>query len=235
MPDDPLSAALDEIRERERQATPGPWGWFGNTDQHSVYLATRQWGRFVVMGFRRWGTQGARPMFATGRTWKPSPKSDMDFGPAGRMAPASEMFTGNGELTDADELAVYAVAPGAESRKDPRVYRADLSAIRNPDAEFIAGAREDVPRLLAAVEAALKFHQPVPLYGNAATEDEPGACPHDPDAGCHFESDDGEWLCELKREGTVCSCTENAGGERIPWPCDEVADILAALAGSEAP
>lgn len=164
MPENPVSAALEEIREREQQATPGPWGWFGNTDQHNVYLATRQWGRFIVMGFRRWGTQGARPVFATGRTWKTPPKSDMDFGPAGRMAPASEMFTGKGELTDADELAVFAVAPGAESRKDPRVYRADLSGIRNPDAEFIAGAREDVPRLLATVDAALKFHEPRQLH-----------------------------------------------------------------------
>jgi hypothetical protein len=169
MADDLLSAALAEIRERERQATPGPWGWFGNTDQHSIYLATRQWGRFIVMGFRRWGTQGARPLFATGRTWKPSPKSDMDFGAGGRMAPATEMFTGKGELTDADELAVYAVAPGAESRKDPRVYRADLSGIRNPDAEFIAAAREDVPRLLAALDAVLALHVPGVIEGAGPT------------------------------------------------------------------
>lgn len=101
---------------------------------------------------------------------------------------------------------------------------------------YRAGAFTDCAwRAFAAAEAALRHHQPVPLYGNASTEDEPGACPHDPDAGCHFESDDGEWLCELKREGTACSCTESADGERIPWPCDEVTDILAALTGNEAP
>jgi len=155
--DDVIAAALAAIRSREQAATPGPWAWFGNTDTHSIYLATRLWGRFTVMGFRRWG-DGARPMFATGRTWKRPPRSDLDFGPAGRMAPADLMFTAGGEMADADALPVYAVAPDAVSRKDPRVYRADLSGIRNPDAEFIAGAREDVPRLLAAVGRVLSLH-----------------------------------------------------------------------------
>lgn len=237
MHDNPAAAALKEIREREQQATPGPWGWFGNTDQHNVYLATRQWGRFIVMGFRRWGTQGARPMFATGRTWKTPPKSDMDFGPAGRMAPASEMFTGKGELTDADELAVYAVAPGAESRKDPRVYRADLSGIRNPDAEFIAGAREDVPQLLAAVDAALKFHQPRQLHELAFNPDGTPRCGHDPDSDpdAHYEGDDGLWYCESLPDGVTCSgCPESPDGEYADWPCDEYRAILAALTGKEA-
>lgn len=90
----------------------------------------------------------------------------------------------------------------------------------------------DIPRLLAALDAALSHHERIPLYGNAATEDEPGACPHDPDSGLHFESDDGEWLCEGKPEGAVCSsCVDGEGGERLPWPCDEYAGILAALTG----
>jgi hypothetical protein len=94
----------------------------------------------------------------------------------------------------------------------------------------------DVPRLLALAGAALKHHRPEPLYGNASTEGEPGACPHDPDSPLHFEADDGsgEWLCEGRPEGVVCSCTESADGEQVPWPCDEVADILAALTGKEA-
>ena len=36
-----------------------------------------------------------------------------------------------------------------------RVYRADITGIRHPDAEFIAHAREDVRVLLAGHEAAL--------------------------------------------------------------------------------
>jgi hypothetical protein len=152
---DDLTAELGKISDREQAATPGPWGWFGNTDAQSIYLATKRWGRFTVMGFRRWGMNSARPVFAVGRTWKPGPQSGLDFGAAGRMAPADVMLTRGGELEDADKMPVYAVAPSATDRSDPRVYRADLAGIRNADAEFIAGAREDVPRLLAAVEAAL--------------------------------------------------------------------------------
>ena len=70
---DRITARLDEIRQREQAATPGPWGWYGNTDVQSIYLATKRWGRFTVMSFRRWGMQAARPMFAVGRTWKPAP------------------------------------------------------------------------------------------------------------------------------------------------------------------
>lgn len=93
-----------------------------------------------------------------------------------------------------------------------------------------------VPGLLASVEAAAGRHQPVPLYGKASTGEEPDACPHNPDRDWdrHFESDDGEWLCELKPEGTVCSgCPGLPDGERIPWPCDEYEAILAALTGKE--
>ena len=95
----------------------------------------------------------------------------------------------------------------------------------------------DVPRLLAAVEAALSYHQRVPLYGNASTDGEPGNCPHDPDDGLHFEYVDepGEWLCQGSPEGAVCaSCTVDAAGERAPWPCDEYAALLGALTGRSA-
>lgn len=87
---------------------------------------------------------------------------------------------------------------------------------------------ERVPALLAAVDAALASHEPYPLYGNAATEDEPGCCPHDPDADCHFEGDDGDWLCRCRPEGAVCtSCTED--GLPVAWQCHEYAAILAAI------
>lgn len=101
-----------------------------------------------------------------------------------------------------------------------------------------AGARrvtgKHAPLLLAAVEAAAKFHQRLPLYGTAATEEKPGACPHDPDSDLHFEdgNEPGEWLCEGKPEGAVCStCVDGEGGERLEWPCLEYEAILAALTG----
>jgi hypothetical protein len=88
------------------------------------------------------------------------------------------------------------------------------------------------PRLLAALDAALRFHERTALYGNAATDDEPGACPHHPDSPLHFEDGDGsgEWLCEGKPEGAACStCTED--GLPVAFPCAEYSAILAALTG----
>lgn len=52
---------------------------------------------------------------------------------------------------DARELAVFEVCPDATSRTDSRVYRADIVGIRHPDAQFIAGARQDVDDLLTMI------------------------------------------------------------------------------------
>lgn len=135
---------LDEIKARAAAATPGPWMWEGNTDTRQISLATKYWGRWVVMGFRRWGMQGAQPMFAQGR--KPGPPEDRkgDWGPFTNGDP--------GRLTDAERLARYEVCPTATSRKDQRVYRADLNGIRNADATFIEKSREDIDWLLAEVD-----------------------------------------------------------------------------------
>lgn len=57
--------------------------------------------------------------------------------------------------TDVRKLVTFEVAPTATSRTDPRVYRADISGIRHPDAEFIAHARADVSQLLAALDHVL--------------------------------------------------------------------------------
>lgn len=55
--------------------------------------------------------------------------------------------------TDARELVTFQVAPNATDRSDPRVYRADITGIRHPDAEFIEHSRQDLARLLAIAEA----------------------------------------------------------------------------------
>jgi hypothetical protein len=81
--------------------------------------------------------------------------------------------------TDARKLVTFQVAPGATDRSDPRVYRADITGIRHPDAEFIAHAREDVRRLLAAVDKVLelangwneKFHAQDPYVADVAEPD----------------------------------------------------------------
>ena len=116
----PSDPRVGEIQARLDAATPGPWGWFGNTDSKSIQLATKDRGRQFIMTFRRWGMQGAQPWFNT----------NMMMGPA-------------------SDLPRYEVCPDAQSRDDNRVYRADISGIKHPDAEFIAAAPADVAYLLA--------------------------------------------------------------------------------------
>lgn len=137
---DPL-AVLEEIRQRERAATPGPWGWYGNADTQDIALATRKFGRCWVMRFTRWGMRNAQPLFAEGRKWGPC-----------REYPDETIITPHGRMTPAKDLPVFEVAPAAVSRDDERVYRGDLVGVRNPDAEFIAAARDDVARLLRVAE-----------------------------------------------------------------------------------
>lgn len=136
-----------------------------------------------------------------------------------------------GEIADA-----LTEKPDIPAQTVPDEMAAELAQIRtvldgSNDGEWYGAGR----RLLAAVEAALKHHQREPLYGSASTEEEPGNCPHDPDDTRHFEADDGsgEWLCEDKPEGAVCStCTED--DLPVDWPCPEYAAVLAALTGKEA-
>ena len=111
----------------------------------------------------------------------------------------------------------------------------DLVPALGPREAYTAGVLHACAlKALAAADAALGRHQRLPLYGNAATEEEPGSCPHHPDSDLHFESGDegGEWLCEGKPEGAVCStCIDGEGGGRVEWPCSEYAAILAPLTG----
>lgn len=79
--------------------------------------------------------------------------------------------------TDARKLVTFQVAPGATERSDPRVYRADITGIRHPDAEFIAHSRQDVSRLLKAVEKLLAAADRWQLY--AAEGDAQDECARD--------------------------------------------------------
>ena len=47
--------------------TAPPWRWFVNLKSHQVYLGTPDRGRLFIMGFERWGMQGARPVFRDAR------------------------------------------------------------------------------------------------------------------------------------------------------------------------
>lgn len=108
----------------------------------------------------------------------------------------------------------------------------------DPVRAFAAGGlHASALKALAGVEAALGNHERVNLYGNAATEGEPGNCPHHPDSDLHFEDGDGsgEWLCEGRPEGAVCSsCVDGEGGDSVDWPCPPYEAILSALTGKGA-
>lgn len=103
--------------------TPGPWRWYGNRSS-GVYLATEHSGRLYVMGFQRYGMNGAQPTFRVASTMRP-----------------------------ATELVEFAVGDGTargfkQADKDGSVYRYDVDGIDCPDARLVAAA----PELLAALE-----------------------------------------------------------------------------------
>lgn len=126
--------SIKSIRDREKAATPGPWGWTGNLRLRWVELSTLHSGRLGVMRFVRWGMGGAQPIF---------------------LDPDSRAH-GIGAVTTvkASDVPVFEVCRDATSADDPRVYRQDIIGIRHPDAAFIAAARRDVPALLLVAEAA---------------------------------------------------------------------------------
>jgi hypothetical protein len=120
------------IRQRADAATPAPWHWRGNVDVHRIRLsAPRSPGEKTVMDLVRWGFQGAKPRFRDER----------------------QLMVG------ADALVEFEVCPEAETRDDPRVYRGDFIALRHPDAEFIAHARQDVDDLLAYIDHLEQVHE----------------------------------------------------------------------------
>jgi hypothetical protein len=83
-----MAADLEAIRARAAAATPGPWRWDGTMPPNAqVLLMSDAPGRPLVMGFKRLGTQGGQPEFATER--------DGD-GWAGRMVPAIELAITDG-------------------------------------------------------------------------------------------------------------------------------------------
>jgi hypothetical protein len=133
---DLMKPQLEEIRERMNRATPGPWGWFGNTAVNHVYLATQRWGRHMVMTFERWGMQGAQPGFYR--------RAD--------QGQVRQSLVTDSKFQKASDVPVYEVAPQATSKHDPAVYREDIVGLRNADAAFIAHSRADVEWLIGEVD-----------------------------------------------------------------------------------
>lgn len=109
--------------------------------------------------------------------------------------------------------------------------------ISSPAVRGLLESAGDVPRLLAAVDAALKHHQPRQLYQMLTGAPAAPACEHgeDYDGDAHFEADDSYWYCRDKPTIKVCiSCTDESDGDLwAEWPCPTYSDISAALLGEE--
>lgn len=115
-----------------------------------------------------------------------------------------------------------------------------LNCIASPDARLdppgaeldrISGTAPFTPledRLFTLALTVHAMHYPLPLCGPASEEDNPGACPHDPELDWdeHFEADNGTWCCTSNALGTECRCGAD-------WACEEYEAVLAALTGEE--
>ncbi|WP_435018433.1 hypothetical protein TA3x_000407 [Tundrisphaera sp. TA3] len=108
--------------------TPGPWAWFGTASCEDLWLGTAHSGRIYVMGFKRWGRQGAQPIFQV----------------KGKgMVPAKELVQ--------FEVGNREVVGMTQAKSERSVYRHHVRGIAHPDARLIAAA----PELLEALEDVL--------------------------------------------------------------------------------
>ena len=136
---------IDDIkRDREAGTSPecGRWGWYGGHD--SLYLATERCGRRFVVDFARKGMQSAQPRFQIG----------------GMMYGAIDHLT---KYVVGDEV----VRGQAQARKDPSVYRMDVSDVDHPDARRIARVPDMEAALLAADKLAALAEKSRPMTNRA--------------------------------------------------------------------
>lgn len=167
---------IDDIRARAQAATPGPWRWGGNVDHDDPRLIGKGAMGGDVFGHvprerqrddaecKRFASYLREQSISDGNGgWRSYTDDEVeqrvtdewledDYG--NPMTDSRLAFYGEpGPFYHcARELAVYAVCPEATSRDDERVYRADIVGLRNPNAVFIAAARQDVDDLLAEVD-----------------------------------------------------------------------------------
>lgn len=171
-------ARLAEIRIRTSKATPGPWKWHGNSDYPtSISLESREWVVLAVRPLERSTDDPAFERLVEYRLDDASDKPlDMDavaWEQEVRAAAAEEYLADDDDIRTDDRLmmrvpaeghtaglalealhqhVIWQVCPDATDRKDPRVYRADFTQTRSPDAQFIAHARADIDFLLARID-----------------------------------------------------------------------------------
>jgi len=72
--DELTPAELAAIEARVQAATAGPWRWRGHASGHQSTFSLRSLakGKQTVMTFRRWGWQGAQPVFQVDGILRPA-------------------------------------------------------------------------------------------------------------------------------------------------------------------
>ncbi len=171
---------IEEIRARAAAATPGPWKWRGNVDCDDPRLVggPRFADIFGIIRRERTAEDRETKDFAHYLCEVEIFDASLNDGKGGHRPYTDEEIDervredwledpSGGPLYDqrlafycepgpfyhyARDLAVYEVCPTATTRSDPRVYRADIVGLRNPNAVFIAAARQDVDDLLAEID-----------------------------------------------------------------------------------
>jgi len=145
------------ICARAAAATGKTWHWAGNTDLGSPYLAT--WipgaGRCQVLSLVDHerevdSDEGRKAREDLSDYYDTAEALDAAMDEWAEVRDTRLVLMGPDLMVqDARDLAVYEVAPEATSRQDRRVYRAEVSGIRHPDAEFIEHSRADIDYLLS--------------------------------------------------------------------------------------
>ena len=119
---------------------------------------------------------------------------------------------------DGDEWAVF----------DPHDWA--LASNRDgwtPDAEFIAHARTDVPRLVAALRAVLDLHRPLRLYEH---EDVCGRTDEEHCDERHVEFEGCEYYClDHPTDYVMCAECRDVDGDSVDYPCPTARAVEAAL------
>lgn len=150
-----MSIDLHELRRLAAAATPGPWWWGGSVDHHGdVGLRGRRPGLGVVDVLRT--TPEDVDEESAGREWDTTDVShyyardewiEMRVDHPHRYLAFlrnDDLFVEAGRDKAVFEVARNRGLPDDTPRDHPQVYRGDVVAIRNANAEYIAAASPDV-------------------------------------------------------------------------------------------
>jgi len=134
------------LRAIVEAATPGPWHWSGNVDFEDPSLC--RWGNYgleEVMSSvpvdRRPDDpriQGLDDVFEDQADIDRTREEFLEDENGDPRTDRHLSFTVDGIKTSARSMSIFEVCPSATDRTDPRVYRADVTGVRHPDATFIA-------------------------------------------------------------------------------------------------